>query len=101
VREGNKLLAGGASAALRGNVASVRAMLAVLGLDPADPAWGAPQGDDRMAAGVEALVSGLLEQRAQARAEKDFATSDAIRDRLKEAGVDITDTPDGQKWSLA
>ena len=43
----------------------------------------------------------LLEQRATARAEKDFATSDAIRDRLKEAGVEITDTPDGQKWSLA
>ena len=101
VREGNKLLAGGASAALRGNLASVRAMLGVLGLDPADPAWGQERADDRMSAVVEALVSGLLEQRAQARAEKDFATSDAIRDRLKEAGVDITDTPDGQKWSLA
>jgi cysteinyl-tRNA synthetase len=54
-----------------------------------------------MSAVVDALVSGLLEQRATARAEKDFATSDAIRDRLKEAGVEITDTPDGQKWSLA
>ncbi len=41
VREGNKLIAGGDSAALRGNVASVRAMLDVLGLDPADPAWAA------------------------------------------------------------
>ena len=41
VREGNKLIAGGDSAALRGNAASVRAMLDVLGLDPADPAWAA------------------------------------------------------------
>lgn len=102
VREGNKLLAGGASAALRGNLASVRAMLGVLGLDPADPAWGGPAGtDDRMSAVVDALVSDLLDQRAEARADKDFATADAIRDRLKEAGVEITDTPDGQKWSLA
>ena len=101
VREGNKLLAGGESAALRGNLASVRAMLGVLGLDPADPAWGGTATDDRMGAVVDALVSDLLAQRAEARAEKDFATSDAIRDRLKEAGVEITDTPDGQKWSLA
>ncbi|GAB2639114.1 cysteine--tRNA ligase [Nocardioides ginkgobilobae] len=101
VREGNKLLAGGDGPALRGNLASVLAMLDVLGLHPADPAWGEEKGDDRMAAVVEALVSGLLQQRAEARAEKDFATADAIRDRLKEAGVEITDTPDGQKWSLA
>ena len=39
VREGNKLLADGPSDALRGNAASVRAMLGVLGLDPADPHW--------------------------------------------------------------
>ena len=96
VREGNK------SSDPHHQAEQVRAMLAVLGLDPADPAWGpAAGGDDRMAAVVDALVSGLLQQRAEARAEKDFATSDAIRDRLKEAGVEITDTPDGQKWSLA
>jgi len=96
VREGNK------ASDPTHHAAQVRAMLAVLGLDPADPAWGpAAGGDDRMAAVVDALVSGLLQQRAEARAEKDFATSDAIRDRLKAAGVEITDTPDGQKWSLA
>ena len=102
VREGNKLLGTGNPTALRGTLASVRAMLDVLGLDPADPAWGpAASGDERLTAVVDALVSGLLDQRATARAEKDFATADAIRDRLKQAGVEITDTPDGQKWSLA
>ena len=101
VREGNKLLGSDDRTALRGNLASVRAMLGVLGLDPADPAWGGERADDRMSAVVEALVSGLLAQRAEARSDKDFATADAIRDRLKEAGVEITDTPDGQKWSLA
>ena len=41
VREGNKLLADGATDALRGNAAAVRAMLGVLGLDPFDPHWAA------------------------------------------------------------
>ena len=93
----NKLLGTGNPTALRGTLASVRAMLDVLGLDPADPAWGpAASGDERLTAVVD-----VLDQRATARAEKDFATADAIRDRLKQAGVEITDTPDGQKWSLA
>ena len=99
VRDGNRALAAGEPATAQ--AAEVRAMLGVLGLDPADPAWGQERADDRMTAVVDALVSGLLQQRAEARAEKDFATSDAIRDRLKAAGVEITDTPDGQKWSLA
>ncbi|CAI9403696.1 cysteine--tRNA ligase [Nocardioides sp. T2.26MG-1] len=102
VREGNRLLAGGDSAALRGNAASVRAMLAVLGLDPADPVWqtGASGHEEQLTAAVDALVSELLEQRAAARATKDFAAADAIRDRIKSAGILITDTPDGPTWSL-
>jgi cysteinyl-tRNA synthetase len=101
VREGNKLLAAGDSPALRGNAASVRAMLDVLGVDPADPAWGGSGGDDeKLTRAVDALVAGLLEQRAQARADRDFATADAIRDRIKAAGIEIEDTPAGPKWSL-
>lgn len=81
--------------------AQVLAMLDVLGLDPADPAWGASGEDDRLVDAVDALVAGLLEQRAQARADKDFATADAIRDRIKAAGIEVEDTPDGPKWSLS
>lgn len=81
--------------------AQVLAMLDVLGLDPADPAWGASGDDDRLVDAVDALVAGLLEQRAQARADKDFATADAIRDRIKAAGIEVEDTPDGPKWSLS
>jgi cysteinyl-tRNA synthetase len=102
VREGNKLLADGASDALRGAASSVRAMLAVLGLDPFDPHWrsGGGAAEDRLTEVVDALVSAMLEQRAAARAAKDFAAADAIRDRLRAAGVDIEDTPQGPKWSL-
>ena len=102
VREGNKLLGEGDSPALRGTAASVRAMLDVLGLDPADPAWGGTGGTDaRLTEAVDALVGGLLEQRAQARAEKDFARADLLRDQIKAAGIEVEDTPTGPKWSLS
>jgi cysteinyl-tRNA synthetase len=43
----------------------------------------------------------LLEQRARARAARDFATSDRLRDELAALGVQVTDTPEGQKWKVA
>ncbi len=102
VREGNKLLPEGESEALRGAAASVRGMLAVLGVDPFDPHWTASGSDrdEKLTAAVSALVAALLERRAQARAEKDFAAADAIRDQLKAAGIELEDTPQGPKWSL-
>jgi cysteinyl-tRNA synthetase len=42
----------------------------------------------------------LLDRRAEARAAKDFAAADAIRDQIKAAGIAIEDTPDGPKWTL-
>jgi cysteinyl-tRNA synthetase len=103
VTEGNKLLVDGASPALRGNLASVLAMLDVLGLDPADPAWPSTAGseDARLSAAVDSLVAGLLAERTEARAAKDWARADAIRDRIAEAGIDVEDTPDGPHWSLS
>ncbi|MDP3893178.1 cysteine--tRNA ligase [Nocardioides sp.] len=102
MREGNRLLTGGDPDALRGAAASVRAMLDVLGLDPADPAWaGTGTGsDERLHQAVDVLLAGLLEQRAEARAAKDFATADQIRDQIKASGIEVEDTPDGPKWSI-
>lgn len=48
----------------------------------------------------EQAVDLLLEVRAQAKAAKDWATSDLIRDRLSQAGFDIKDTKQGAEWSL-
>jgi cysteinyl-tRNA synthetase len=103
VREGNRLLAAGDAAGARAQRAAVLAMLDVLGLSPFDPAWagGAARGDDELRSAVDVLVQGLLEQRAEARASKDFATADAIRDRIKAAGIEVEDTPEGPRWSLA
>ncbi|MCC8071668.1 MAG: cysteine--tRNA ligase [Bacteroidales bacterium] len=42
----------------------------------------------------------LLEMRSQAKARKDWATSDAIRNRMAEIGFNVKDTKDGVEWSL-
>ena len=50
---------------------------------------------------VAPFVDLLLELRGRARAAKDFSTSDLVRDRLADAGVEVRDTPDGATWHLA
>lgn len=100
VREGNKLLAeGGDASEIAG---AVRSMLAVLGLDPADPAWATTGGADeeKLRGAIDVLIAAMLEDRATARADKDWARADAIRDRIKAAGIEIEDTPSGPKWSM-
>jgi cysteinyl-tRNA synthetase len=101
VRLGNKQLTDNDVEGLKATYATIQAMLGVLGLDPADPAWGGASGDDaKLTQAIDVLVAGLLEQRAQAREAKDWATADAIRDRIKAAGIEVEDTPDGPKWSI-
>jgi cysteinyl-tRNA synthetase len=101
-REGNKALAAGDLVALLGAAGSVVAMLDVLGLNPADPAWvdGSSGADDRLVGALDQLIQALLIDRATARADKDFGRADAIRDRLGAAGIQIEDTPSGPKWTL-
>ncbi|MET0304387.1 MAG: cysteine--tRNA ligase [Microbacteriaceae bacterium] len=77
----------------------VRAMVGVLGIDPASPEWSAG-GDPAASAALEALVTRMLDDRATARATKDFAAADRIRDELTAAGISIEDTPHGAHWSL-
>jgi cysteinyl-tRNA synthetase len=43
-------------------------------------------------------VRRLLEERAEARAERDWTRSDGIRDRLAALGIGVEDTPRGQRW---
>ena len=47
------------------------------------------------------LIQALLQERSQARADRDFAKADAIRVQLAEAGFAIEDTKDGPVWSVA
>jgi cysteinyl-tRNA synthetase len=51
--------------------------------------------------GIDAAqVEALLEERRTARAAKDFARSDSLRQALQELGVSVRDTPQGQAWDL-
>jgi len=101
VRAGNTALASGSLDDAATIAASVRAMTAVLGVDPQDEAWAeeASTSDGALRA-LAVLVDAELERRTTARAEKDWATADAVRDRLIAAGIEVTDTPDGPQWSL-
>ena len=63
----------------------------VLGLDLAPRQSGAVLPDG---------AAELLAARDEARAAKDFATSDRLREQLASVGVAVTDTPGGQRWKL-
>ncbi|EJZ81749.1 cysteinyl-tRNA synthetase [Corynebacterium otitidis ATCC 51513] len=101
VRRGNQHLAAGERDQAREAAESVRAMAGVLGFDPFDPRWAENAGGGKAHAALERLVADDLERRAAARRERDFATADAVRDRLARAGVTITDTAEGPTWALA
>ena len=67
---------------------------ALLGLDLARQV-----GQPVVAAELPAGAQQLLDERAAARAGKDFAASDRLRDELAGLGVAVKDTPGGQEWS--
>lgn len=96
VAEGNKAVSAGDKPLVVEQLATVRAMLGVLGLDPIT--WPGAESGGQEALG--ALVEQLLSQRSEAKAEKNFAVADAIRDQLTAAGVELEDTPSGTRWSV-
>ena len=48
---------------------------------------------------LDSEIEALIEKRTEARKAKDFKTADEIRDKLKEMGIVLEDTPQGVKWS--
>lgn len=80
----------------------VRSMLDVLGIDPAAENWQV-EGEDGGAAhqALATLIEGTIEARDAARAAKDWATADALRDQLAQAGVVVEDGPEGSTWRVA
>lgn len=99
VRAGNTALDEGDRAATLAAFADVAIMTGVLGIDPLDPAWHTDSpGAEATALG--ALVRSLIAQRADARAAKDWAAADRIRDAVAAAGITLEDTNDATHWSI-
>jgi cysteinyl-tRNA synthetase len=99
IRAGNALLAAREIPALAATLAVVRRMLGVLCLDPLSD-WPSEAGG-QLSGVVDALVDLVVEARGAARERKDYAQSDAIRDRLTAAGIVLEDTADGVRWRLS
>ena len=76
--------------------AEMRAAGDLLGVLQSDPeAWFAGHGEGELS--LEEIEA-LLEKRRAARADRDFAAADSIRDELAGAGIQIEDGPDGTTW---
>jgi cysteinyl-tRNA synthetase len=102
VRAGNTALDEGDDDTALASWRAVVVMTSILGINPLDAHWsGAVAADTRAADALDALVSAEIEARQAARARRDFAAADAIRDRLTAAGVEIEDTAAGARWALA
>ena len=96
-RAGNAALAAGADASECAN--AVWAMANVLGLTSLMNLDGSgASGAEHQA--LDALIHNILEQRASARAEKDWVTADRMRDVLAAAGITVKDGAQGSTWSL-
>ena len=105
VRAGNTALAAGDRDEAVRLAGQIRAMMAILGVDPQSDTWTASRTasggtDDAAGKALDTLIRAELDRRTAARAAKDWATADEVRDRLTAAGIEITDTADGPQWSL-
>ncbi len=70
----------------------------ILGIRPEGAA--SQEGNASAMKPYEEAIDLLLQMRADAKAAKDWATSDRIRDRMNEIGFDVKDTKDGWEWSV-
>lgn len=98
--DGNRALDAGDHEGALSAAASIRAMMSILGCDPLDERWETRDETSAALNAVDVLVTAELQRRETARTEKNWALADEIRDRLKRAGLEITDTADGPQWTL-
>lgn len=96
-RAGNAALAAGEDASEAAN--AVMAMAEVLGLAQL-MSFNAEGTSGAEHEALDALIQAVLAERADARAQKDWAKADAMRDLLASAGVQVKDGANGSSWSV-
>ncbi len=96
-RAGNAALAAGEDASEAAN--AVMAMAEVLGLAQL-MSFNAEGTSGAEHEALDALIQAVLAERAEARAQKDWAKADAMRDLLASAGVQVKDGANGSSWSV-
>jgi cysteinyl-tRNA synthetase len=101
LKTGNSAITAGDKAVIASAANEIRGALDVLGCDPFDPVFAAGAAGEDMTAALDGVIKLALEQRTAARARKDFAASDAIRDGLASLGITIEDTAQGPRWSIS
>ncbi len=99
VRDGNAALDAGEHDSVLRAFGEVAVMTGILGIDPEDPRW-ARDAAGPEAAALDALVQTMITQRAHARAAKDWAAADRIRDAVAAAGIALEDSATGTRWSI-
>lgn len=99
VRQGNQAIDSGDAQTATTAASAVRAMVAVLGLDPLAEEW-TTQGNGAVSAALDSLVESVIALRWSAKAEKNFDLSDSLRDAIERAGIDVKDSSSGSTWSL-
>lgn len=96
-RAGNAALAAGTDASEFANamwaMTNVLGLISLMNLDGSGASGAEHQA-------LDALIHTILEQRASARAEKDWATADRMRDVLAATGITVKDGAQGSTWSL-
>jgi cysteinyl-tRNA synthetase len=100
VTEGNSALATNHLENVKTALIEVRRMLDVLGVDPLNSTWTSGTNDDSLTEIADALIQARIVARTEAKAQKDFATADAIRDELKNIGIVLEDSADGVRWNV-
>lgn len=100
VTAGNNALANNDHVEARAEQVLVRAMLDVLGLDPMAEPWRNVEASSALHDALDALVNRVLEERTQARAQKDWVRADALRDSLTQAGIMVEDSAEGVRWKV-
>ena len=96
VRAGNSDLDSGNTSSAAKRASEVLGMLSVLGLAPSD--WAS--GSSKEHAALDSLIRSMIQERNQARDNKDYARSDELRDRLVASGIELSDSSDNTHWKV-